>query len=927
MSSFNSALTAGQLVSLRGDSSTPNSYQNRISISSNANTVIYSARANQATFDNQVVAITYDGGVGTLGNVRVGMTVLISHTSNIRDAFFRGRIRLDPTATVLYINETSGSELLDDDYIFVIDDFDTHIRFPAPQDTIKIDWDEDYNGLGPLISNLQTAYPGFVTSSVLTLVLAPTVIAAESGNTISTYLWEVADGTITVGTSSTKDITVTFPAGERWIHFTATDSGGLTTTRHIKVWAHDSNNPPAPLSVRGVSISCEIPIAINAGAGEGWQGSVTYFDGVENLLDQTFVTIWNDEKYNGVSVNIVNNIAMVGRFRSEQSSTPIDPTTSQIDPTTTFSVEGPLAQLGRIDAPSFIAQLGSGATTDIIKVNDLTLWRMVWLVLSKFSTFGSLYSVSFDDTSDDFLFPELLTQGGDLLSSVADLAQSITASFESNQAGECQIVRRGNMLDDSGRAALVSVAEITTSDILLEFSNQREYPGVIGILEASGGGYNSSSGEVSKYISEAPAGTPKEPPGEGQLHRQVLVSDQSVADEKTELIERSGNAFAAQQSPEIVNLGLNAPWGFLTPSANQWYPLDIPASLTARGIVYDSNTRWWLQAISPTPSVQGGTRDVVGTFVKETDGSDGAIIPAQNINTGLYGVEVGEFNESYELPPIDDLPDIDDFSIDDGGWTADPGTHSPGSGWIPACVGGTSEYIDMIKVFDETKTLTSILVTYNATYAGGADNDNRIMIRASGGAWQAIAVGTTQSGNGKTFAVNFEAPVDEVRVIMYAGGNDCTGSLVVTSVEWTEITPDFWTHTFNFLIESGGFTPFAVGPPRSEWKGGVGWVNSGNPANFRLVQFERSFSSTFINTVWWVITEALPGGAGVDLRAPDENASDFGQSGNKDLLLQQFTLNVTTDGLWINVDNGGAGEYFGAVTSLTVTGRGVNPFL
>jgi hypothetical protein len=950
---FNDALTSGELTSLRGDASTPSTYQNRIFLSSNANAVVYSARINQTTFDNQLVALTYDSGAGFLGDVMVDMTVLISRTNDPKTFFFRGRVRLGPTADTLYINETSGADFQDDDYIFILDDFGIHIRLPAPQDTVKIDWDKTFAGLGPIISSLQTAYAGFVDpiSGKLTLVLSPTVTPAESGNTHTGSLWDVADGTITVGSTVTKDITVTFPAtpsNERWIHYTATDSGGLATTRHIKVWTYSSTVLPTLLDISGVSINCELPVAVNEGASEGWGASITYFDGVENLIDQTFVALWNDERYNGVKTNIVNNIAMVGRFRSEQSATSIDPRNGQIDPSTTFTIEGALAQLGRIDAPSFIARNGSGATTEIIQVNDLTLWRMIWLVLSKFSTFGTVHSLAFDDVTDAFEVDELVTQGGDLLATVGDLAQAITALFQMNQAGECEVVRRAIMLDDAGRLALTTVAAVITNDIILELSNQRDYAGAIGILEANGGGYDSSAGTVSAYIAEAPAGTPKEAPGEGQLPRQILTADQGVVDEQAEMIERAGNAFAAQQSPEILELGLNAGWGFLTPAADQWYTLIIPAVLTARGIAYDGNTRWWLQAISVSPNVQTGNREVLGTFIKETDGADGAIIPIETVNAGPFGLGLGEFDELEEPVPVSDIDQGDDFKIGDGGWSADTGSYTPGSGWDAGCVGGTQEFADITKTFDETKTLTAIIVTYDAVYAGSADGQNKIQIRTSGNAWQTIAVGTTQTGTGKQFvATDFVAPVDQIRVLMYAGGADCGGSLTITSVEWRELTDDTWSHTFDFTISDGGFVvTTAPVSPNGVWVSGSGWeanniLNAG--AWRRGIQIIKSHASANLTGISFVYDATCgtpnpdPGTEpGFGINAPlstnrvnrsyslcgDGSDLVFEWSGN--ITVGEFTLRALID-FDATSESGLTGDC--VIKSCTVYGKGVNPFV
>jgi hypothetical protein len=78
---------------------------------------------------------------------------------------------------------------------------------------------------------------------------AGTSEARATGATIAAYLWGVGDGTITVGTSASAGITVTFPYATpfRYISLTVTDSNGTTHTRWLPIWVHstaeDGNTP------------------------------------------------------------------------------------------------------------------------------------------------------------------------------------------------------------------------------------------------------------------------------------------------------------------------------------------------------------------------------------------------------------------------------------------------------------------------------------------------------------------------------------------------------------------------------------------------------------------------------------------------------------------------------------------------------------
>lgn len=73
-------------------------------------------------------------------------------------------------------------------------------------------------------------------TNVVTLNLSATSsYATAQGATISSYLWDVKDGTITSGSTTTSAITITFPAGRRWIRLTVTDSNGITGIRRFLI--------------------------------------------------------------------------------------------------------------------------------------------------------------------------------------------------------------------------------------------------------------------------------------------------------------------------------------------------------------------------------------------------------------------------------------------------------------------------------------------------------------------------------------------------------------------------------------------------------------------------------------------------------------------------------------------------------------------
>ena len=809
---FNTALSAGDYINLRGDGSNAPAYRVKTFVSASANTQVYTARINQTTFFNSAAFITYDGGVGTLADVRIDQTIVISRTNDPTAFYWRGRVRQTPTSTVLFINET-GADFADDDYIFILNDYDVHIKLArygsvsgSAGSQVLLDFNRPFappsaatpqaQQLPPLISDHQAVYAAMVDdgTSLMTVVLAPTVTAAQNGTTISTYFWEVEDGTITVGTDADKDITVTFPVGERYIHLTATDSAGNALTRHIWVLAHDKgvNHPNAVLALGDtLNISCEIPLSPNEGASEGWESEVTAFAGVDTMLDRTRMVIWkHDEQYNGAAATVWdNNIIFIGRMSSESDTTTIDEKGEPIA-SATFNLESGLAQIARIHSPP-IEMNNNAATSDLsLLIDRLTMWRTIWAELTLYNTCGSNFPVSFDDLTNAYELRNeagTVSQGGDPLTDVADFAQSISACCEQAQDGRTEIVRRAIMLPDSDRNSLVTVADLTTSDMVEEIAI--EHPQLLSLksVKANGYTYNSSTNVVELSISIAPRGAPEEPVAEDSLPRQILQSNQTAEQARDELSQRCGDMIATLQQPDTIRLPLVDGWNGLTPAVDQWYTITLPADLNVRGISYDTSTRWWLQAIEITPLVIQGSAPVTATFIKEPDEHpSGENRPLPLLDTGLYGVA----STFTELTPLDSIAPVPfegfNFDLVDGGFTQDTdgpepgaGTWGIGTGWSETCEAGPAQLINISKTFTEVQTVTKITLQYDASGTANTTDLNGIFIKQNANsAWERVH--TFSTVNSSTVLVEKEldnVPAIAVRVLVYADSTACSGSV------------------------------------------------------------------------------------------------------------------------------------------------------
>jgi hypothetical protein len=931
---FDSALPSGDYDKLRGTSSVAPRFEAEIYLSVCQNEVIYSARINQATFTFPAFDLTIDGGSGTVGDVRPGMTVLISHTNDATAAYFRGFVWDAWTSTNASINE-SGADFADNDYVWVINDFEIWPILPVDVAEKPVPHgDLAFRELKPIIAGLPSAIAGLVDpiTEVLEYELVPAPVAAASGTTIDTHLWEVPAGvTISVGSDTSENITVEIDPGvDDWIHYTVTDDAGVSNTFHIKVWAHDADNPPSPLQFESLSIQDEIPIAVNEGAGSGYSASVTVYGGVTNILDDTLVCAWVRQKYNGTETNIgsAGNVLIVGRFRNEQNTTAYqyeNGVPAQVA-AVQFTIEGALTQLSRLGAVP-LEILTDAAPDEFNQVENLTVWRAAWLVLSEYSTFGSLHALAFDSTSDAFLYPGFVTQGGDSLYAVADLLQGINALIQENGAGMSEVARRVNML--SGRSGVVVVANMGEQDYY-EIEYSRTYFQQIGKLKGAGGGYDSALDVTTGYEVRAPRGVPEVGAGEAQLYRQILEADQTADDTKAELAQRAGDGFAAERSPDTLIVSLHDGWHWLTPDCKARYTWTIAADDTVRGKTFDTSVYWWLQSISKVYNPQSGiVESVRAVFVRETDGIDGEVIELPAVDVGEYPFDLGTF-ELPDLPPTTNL----DTETDIGDWTPNDGATIDSD-----CADGRHR-IDSIYDIGSVKTIKSVTITYTAT-ATQTGNRNKLLLRTEGSFFYVYASWNTLVGT-NTVTLNVGGvPAQYIQILAYGDYTGCGDTISITDVSYASVDNARWQYTFDFLASDGGWTPNDV----EDYTASVGWedddsYDGGALIWYRNVYIKRStaaFAMTRLVATYTVTRGTFenpdPDTAFDQLHSPygtvleDVEATD---SGTLTLEWDGSLTGVTEIGALVRVSNNsaeGAGGGTGVITRVVVEGAGFNPFV
>lgn len=612
------ALNNTQLERARGTDDLASRFVSRVRISVNPNTVIYSARVNQASFDNSFAQITYDGGSGTLADVRPGMTVLISRTSDKSKAYFRGRVRAVPTSSILYVNENSY-DIQDNDYLWVIEDYAITDKLAREVSGVQLnDYAIPFRQLLPIVYNLNPVYAGDVDPDTgeFELSLNPSLLVTESGATAGTLTWVVGSGvTYLSGNSHTAAVTLSIPEGHRYIHLSWPDSNGNTAVRHIEIHAHGDSYTYQLMAVENLSFTHAV--------GTGRDGSLTNYEAPSGLLDLTQITVWSDDSDQVDDGSISgSNIIFFGRIRTRTNESAASEAYG-IEKGAQYTLEGPLTQLARTEQRPY-EMLDVASPTKFGEIKDMTLYRGIAYLLSEYSTFLEIHSLSFDAFDNTFIAPTR-NPSGDILTACNDLALSIGAALEIDGAGNVEVVRNGVMLETtSQRNALPTRANVTISD-LISISLKQDGARTVGRLTASGGSYNTTTGQYTVSESVAP-GTAQDSGSETRtLDRQVFAVNLSQAGLDADLKTRANHALEKAQPVDTITATFTPSWhSLLIPSLKTWWTFTLDADITVDGEVVGKTTltnatRWQLVSADLAYNADG-IPEVKGSFVKETIG-------------------------------------------------------------------------------------------------------------------------------------------------------------------------------------------------------------------------------------------------------------------------------------------------------------------
>ena len=443
--------TSPELVKFRADGQF-----SKIGIAIQHPPTVYTMRVNEVwTGTGGRSQLTYDGGSGTLANVLEGMTVFIGSAAGLFDRVIT-RVRKTPSATILYIGETSAT-ISDNDYITIVNSFSIWNRdITNNGGVVSMDYDILFGDLtrGGIIPRLGpvAAVINQTTGTITFVPPNPSLSAGYDGATVSSLVFAAPGASTTSNMTSATTASWTYPLtadGEyRW-SCAITDSLGRVTTAYRWVFVNPS----------------EIPFSLGscgASFDDGdWSFEITNYADVSAIHPRALVTLYAKDYYAGVEGSIgklagYENVIATGFIDGESIEQ------NSETGTVSFTVHSAAYWMGRIR--TFPLELmdtsapETGWNTLLSMTVDYALSRLIYwtstapLVMDIFLT-GDLQRV------------KVLSQSGPtLIDQIRAIAQTVFAVPLVNSYGQMFIQVDPQILDSTDRAGLTVVMDITSAD-------------------------------------------------------------------------------------------------------------------------------------------------------------------------------------------------------------------------------------------------------------------------------------------------------------------------------------------------------------------------------------------------------------------------------------------------------------------------------
>lgn len=560
------AMTSGQLATSRSERQF-----SKLFLAIHNPVVVFSCRVNQTfTSKDKVVQFTYDGATGTYTDVLPGMTVWLGTSAGAWDAG-QVRARKTPTSAIIYTGENSDVFWADDLYVTVVDEFGFWAKHPRvlSDGTAYMDYDVAYTDQHENFAPV----PVMGTHHCLWLTGASVSVDMDASESwcpaagVMTYLWTSTGGSLSGETTATPTFTAT-AAGVYRVDCAVT-VGGVTSTGRRYVFVYDSSNLPYKPTLKK-----EASGSYDRG---GWDFAVGIVGNADQTVirDRALVVLFSMDFYNGIETSLgqipgSENIKAVGWISGESIN--VNP----VESTTTFEVNGPHAWLETLEEFIDGVEDCAGASTAWTAIENLTVDRCLWHLITWRSTTSTIMDVYPSGDSRQAL--ALQSGEGNLWSQINDNASAIAAKATCDRFGRMFVEVNLQLIPEADRGTIPEILTLTKKDWQGAISITRNVVSKSSQVVLSGVHYETGT-EGSAIFSLSPGHVFKRYGSTISIERMLLV-DQAQANELAGLVLGWNN----HEFDFEVNCASNN--GMVDICPNQYVALSILAADNSRGIEF-----------------------------------------------------------------------------------------------------------------------------------------------------------------------------------------------------------------------------------------------------------------------------------------------------------------------------------------------------
>lgn len=553
---------------------------------------IFKARVNMpGTITYPITELVFDGvTLGAFGDVFFDMTLILGSADGLDD-LGRTRVQNNATSTTIPLMRTSqGLEdgeltIVDNAYITVWDDFRVWSKTPYIDDD-GIQYKDTRVPVGtftagdePPVANCGPGFAATINSgtSLITVAFDGTdSITIADGATISTYNWDIADGTFTVGTSASAAPTATFLAGFRWVALTVTDSNGNSHTSRCPVYAR---NPAADTTYQDFVAETMI----------SHTGQAFKFQILDDLLrtsypDGTLVMFWEGEPTTAADRS---HMQFIGWHQADDADVRAIRTGNERGTTLTcVDVAGRLATL-----PGFPQSLERNDDPDNWdKMVNPTMRKYIHYLIQWHSTAISLADVFIPTyLEDDYPFVIFASEGESLYDQIENEAKAIVPMhhFACNRLGQLSVVVNPIIQPIGARTSTVQAAfdEEYTESIRFAHTRPPKVHWLRGHALLTATDYTDVGGVDTLLTVHCIA--PGNAPGQGVNERET---NEGLAISQSDLNSAKGNEYARLNARfGLINVipPDDDPYLNVEPADMTWVTLTVTAATAAqRGLTF-----------------------------------------------------------------------------------------------------------------------------------------------------------------------------------------------------------------------------------------------------------------------------------------------------------------------------------------------------